>query len=100
MILEFTIQQGQPIEIPEVEPTNPFMDEPVAPQEAPAKTGASNNGAPTKAADAFAERWAMRRSCLMAGSWSGPRHWLSQRADAGSSRSIDSWSASIAVVDR
>jgi hypothetical protein len=82
MILEFTIQQGQPIEIPEDEGINtdtgkvasPFSDDQPVQQapgavpaanenngerpaaEVPAKNGASNNSSPSKAADAFAER--------------------------------------------
>jgi hypothetical protein len=70
MILEFTIQQGQPIEIPEREATDPFTDEQAAPQAPnavpapnqnkadgpPVENDASSNGAPIKAADAFAER--------------------------------------------
>ncbi len=79
LILDFTIQQGQPIETPELEDTNsdmdeaatdPFGDERAAPQEPDAvpasnenngerpatKNGASNSSSTSKAADAFAER--------------------------------------------
>ena len=82
MILDFTIQQGQPIEIPEVEDTNigmdnaatdPFGDEQAAPPapgavpasnenkastgyRSPRKTARVTDNSPSKAADAFAER--------------------------------------------
>jgi hypothetical protein len=79
LILDFTIQQGQPIENREQEdanpdmgnaPTDPVRDEHVLPpaQDAvpapqqnngalpPAKSGASDNSAPSRSADAFAER--------------------------------------------